>query len=329
MTLASIIIPAHNASETLAACLEACLAQDCTEREIIVVDDGSMDDTGGIAKQYRVKCVSQPQQGPAAARNHGASLAHGAYLVFTDADCVPRKDWLTRLLAKLDDGVVGVGGTYAIANPESRLARLIQTEIQTRHARFGEKVDFLGSFNVLYVKSAFDRVGGFDESFRQASAEDNDLAYRLAAVGGELRFAPGAIVAHFHPTRLVPYLKTQMKHGYWRVKLHRKHAGRLVTGDHYAGGRDFFAVAAALAGLHFLIFGMAGQALFAGGILLLAAAALSFVLCWCLHLLTCLFRFRVYRLEFLLLFPALALVRDLARGVGLLRGVLPFRESMK
>jgi cellulose synthase/poly-beta-1,6-N-acetylglucosamine synthase-like glycosyltransferase len=99
-------------------------------------------------------------------------------------------------------------------------------------------VDFLGSFNVAYKKAAFDAAGGFDESFRIASAEDNDLAYRLADNGGTLRFTRDAVVCHHHPTRLWPYLKTQMRHGFWRMKLYAKHPMR-AKGDRYADQREF------------------------------------------------------------------------------------------
>ncbi|MEK7793540.1 MAG: glycosyltransferase family 2 protein, partial [Candidatus Hydrogenedentota bacterium] len=133
-----------------------------------------------------------------------------------------------------DDATVGVGGTYGIANPRSPLARVVHEEIQVRHKRFGDMVDFLGSFNVAYVRQAFDAASGFDEDFRFASAEDNDLAYRLLDNGGVLRFNPNAVVDHYHPERLGPYLQTQMRHGFWRMKLYAKHPRR-TSGDQYAG----------------------------------------------------------------------------------------------
>ena len=107
-------------------------------------------------------------------------------------------------------------------------------------------MDFLGSFNVAYRKAAFEAVGGFDASFPCASGEDNDLAYRLQDVGGRLRFTREAVVAHHHPTRLWPYLRTQARHGYWRMKLYAKHIGRARRGDQYAGMADLAAPPLAL-----------------------------------------------------------------------------------
>lgn len=244
--MASIIIPAHNAAATLAECLTACLEQGYSPKEVIVVDDGSSDDTPRIAGQFPVEFVRQEQQSPAAARNHGARMAKGELLIFTDSDCVPEAHWVRRLADCFEEGVVAAGGTYGIANDRSLLARMVHEEIVMRHRRFGKEVDFLGSFNVAIRRETFERVGGFDESFRAASGEDNDLSYRLRDTGGRLRFAHDAVVRHYHPTRLWPYLKAQARHGFWRVKLYRKHPGR-ATGDRYAGLVDL--AAPPLAGL--------------------------------------------------------------------------------
>ncbi len=244
--LVSIVIPAYNASSTLEACLAACQRQTCRTIEIVVADDGSTDRTPEIARtaaasDVPLHCVRQDNQGPAAARNLGASAARGEFLAFTDADCVPHPDWIERLLEGFEEGVVAVGGSYGIANPDHVLARLVHDEIIARHARFGSEVDFLGSFNAMYRRDAFEAAGGFDDAFRAASAEDNDLAYRLQDAGGKLRFVPEALVDHYHPERLLPYLRTQMGHGYWRMKLYAKHVHRARRGDRYAGPSDLLA----------------------------------------------------------------------------------------
>jgi glycosyltransferase involved in cell wall biosynthesis len=238
--LVSIIIPAYNAEGTLGDCLDGCLAQGYPDTEVIVVDDGSTDGTERVARARNVGYIRQENGGPAKARNTGARMAEGDVIAFTDSDCIPEPNWIEALVETFDSEgeAVAVGGTYGIANPESVLARLVHEEIVARHSHFGEEVDFLGSFNVAYKKVAFDAAGGFDESFRIASAEDNDLAYRLADGGGMLCFTRDAVVRHHHPTRLWRYLKTQMRHGFWRMKLYAKHPSR-AKGDRYADRREF------------------------------------------------------------------------------------------
>lgn len=321
---ASIIIPAYNAEHTLAECLTACLAQDYPDFDVLVIDDGSTDSTESVAGNFdTVRYHRQPNAGPAAARNTGARITGGDLLVYTDADCIPRTDWLRHLVNAMEEGAVAAGGTYDIANPHSRLARVVQSEIAVRHRQFNRNVDFLGSFNVAYRRDAFDAAGGFDESYRQASGEDNDLAYRLNDRGGCLVFTPEAIVAHYHPERLLPYLRTQARHGYWRVKLYRNHPNR-TAGDQYAGWPDLLAPPFGLMLLFLLpVLPLVGiwRGHLAGALGIVAGLVLVY---WALH--TPL----AHRLRGtlsggdLLYFLFVASLRDIARGLGLVVGLWTF-----
>jgi len=318
----SIVIPACNAERTIAECLQASLQQTHPDCEIIVVDDGSTDRTRQIVEQFTgVAVIHQANRGPAAARNTGAARATGDVLAFTDSDCIPRPDWIERLLEDFQEGVVGVGGTYANAEPKSLLARMLHEEIQARHDRCGEYVDFLGSFNVAYKREAFEAVGGFDETFSRASAEDNDLAYRLQDAGGRLRFQPGAIVAHHHPTRLWPYLRTQASHGYWRMKLYRKHPRRARTGDQYASALDLTAPPLAL----MFIAALPAQAVVGPPATILALLILAAYALVRAPLAQRMVKRsgdpRIYA------FAAVALLRDIARAAGMLAGMMRFWTS--
>ena len=320
----SIIVPAHNAEKTIGACLGACLSQTHPNTEVIVVDDGSTDATPRIAEAFPVHYIRQENRGPAAARNRGAAEATGSFVAFTDSDCVPEPGWIAELLAVFAEGVVAVGGTYGIANPESMLARMIHEEIALRHASYGVDVDFLGSFNVMYDREAFLTDGGFDEAFSRASAEDNDLSYRLLDAGGKLRFTPHAIVKHFHPTRLGPYLRTQARHGFWRMKLYAKHPNRAYKGDRYAGLAELAAPALALLAVLALchavpiLIGVVHSPI---GVALDVVFLLVYVL----------FRYSPpLRLApnrggtRMLLFLPVLILRDIARGIGMLAGVVRF-----
>ncbi len=345
--LVSIIIPAYNAERTLGECLDGCLAQGYPDTEIIVVDDGSTDGTERVARARNVGYIRQENGGPAKARNTGAREAEGEVIAFTDSDCIPEPNWIEALVASLDEDTAAVGGTYGIANPDSTLARFIHEEIAARHSHFGEAVDFLGSFNVAYKKAAFDAVGGFDESFRIASAEDNDLAYRLSDRGGTLRFTGEAVVCHHHPTRLWPYLRTQMRHGFWRMKLYAKHPKR-TKGDRYADRREFAGPPLSLLLVFAIVIHFA--TVINGGTLTIDLPALRFEnvflldgalwLRWCVVsgfpviLLAIVYSILKGSLRKELLprlglinmfrFIVMDILRDIARGIGLLRGVWTF-----
>ena len=235
----TIVVPAYNAARTITSCVEACLAQDYSDVKVIVVDDGSTDDTTHIARRYPVRYLRQDNAGPASARNRGWRAARGEIVCFTDSDCVPAQDWVSRLIGEYaSEEISGVGGTYDVANEDNLLAACVHEEIVQRHLKMPKYVNYLGSFNVSYRRTVLEEVGGFDESYRIASGEDNDLAYKVTKRGYKLVFTRKAQVAHYHPDNLWRYLRQQFWHGYWRMKLYRQHPD-MSGGDVYGGLLDF------------------------------------------------------------------------------------------
>ncbi len=135
----SVIVPAKDAAKTLAECLQALLHQEGLQLdhdyEVIVVDDGSTDDTAEIAEQHAVKVIRQSNRGPAAARNAGARIARGGWLAFTDADCAPSPTWLIDLTQPfINPEVVGVKGVYR-THQTALVARFVQLEYEYKYAR--------------------------------------------------------------------------------------------------------------------------------------------------------------------------------------------------
>jgi glycosyltransferase involved in cell wall biosynthesis len=239
----TLVIPAKNAGPVLRQCLDAVAPiVGAQVRQIILVDDGSTDDTVAIAKSYGVHVVHSPQLGPGGARNLGWQAADSPLVWFIDSDCVAQPDALTLLLAHLtSDGVAGVGGSYGNMRPDSTLACLVHEEIIARHRRMSADVDYLATYNVVYRRDALEKVNGFDEGNFNGpgapGAEDIELAFRLHDAGYRLRFEPRSIVGHYHPTRLSRYLRSQRLHGFFRVNLYLHHHGR-AAGDAYSGLLD-------------------------------------------------------------------------------------------
>lgn len=249
----SVIIPAYNAQETIAQAIEAVLAQDFIQPfELIIVDDGSLDPTPGIIARYpAVRYIRQENAGPASARNHGAREARGRVLIFTDADCCPGPSWITKLMRGfLHNGVGVVAGSYGIANPRSLLARLIHAEIMFRHHKLmPEYIRAFGSYNFAISKKLFMEVGGFNDRYRRASGEDNDLSYKIVARGELIYFCKDATVDHYHQEDLLGYLREQYRHGVWRMVMYRDHP-HMAAGDGYTFWKDIIEVP--LAGAHLL-----------------------------------------------------------------------------
>jgi glycosyltransferase involved in cell wall biosynthesis len=233
----SVIVPAYNAAETLAACLEGLLDQ-TTPRgsyEVLVVDDGSTDGTGEVAGRFPVRVLRQAHAGPASARNAGARAAGGEFLLFTDADCVPVRTWIEEITRPLaaDGRVAGVKGTYR-TRQTGVIARFAQVEFEEKYARLRRRatIDFVDTASAAFRGDAFWQVGGFDPAFPVASNEDTQLSFTLVARGWRLVFAEGAAVYHRHSDSLGRYLRRKWRHGYWRTRVYRRYP-RKVLGDSY------------------------------------------------------------------------------------------------
>ncbi len=236
----SVVIPAYNCEQTINDVIAAIKNQTFSPVEIIVIDDGSLDSTAKRIKNYPdVKYFFQENAGPAVARNHGLKQAQYDVVFFTDSDCVARKDWIEKAVKHFkDEKIAAVCGGYGIANAESLLARCVFSEISYRHENLvSEFPKVFGSYNVGIRKDVFERAGGFNEEYRRASGEDNDLSYKIIQSGGSIYFEKKAIVDHYHPEVLSKYLKEQFRHGFWRAKMYKAHP-KMMRGDEYTFWKD-------------------------------------------------------------------------------------------
>jgi GT2 family glycosyltransferase len=195
----SAYIPAYNASEYLARCIEGLLSQTQPLDEIFVVDDGSRDNTAEIASRYpQVTLIRQPvNKGLGAARNAAMQAARNEFVASVDSDVVAGPTWIANLLPHLSDPkVAGVGGM---------LVEGVQTTLADRWRRarmsqdWGEQYirnpRFLFGCNNVFRKSVVQQLGGYNEIHR-ANGEDTDLSVRLRAQGWDLVYEPAARATH-------------------------------------------------------------------------------------------------------------------------------------
>lgn len=249
----TLVIPGRNCAGTLRRCLESVipLAERGELKQIVFVDDGSTDDSSSIAAgvlsasldPLRFQILAGNGSGPGAARNLGWQAADSELIWFIDSDCVAAADALSKLLPSMNDQLVaGVGGSYTNLHPDSLVATLIHEEILARHRRMPREVNFLGGFNVLYRRSVLEELGGYDESATNGpgapGAEDCDLSFRAVRMGHQLGFELDSRVGHHHPRYYWSYLKTQARHGRYRVQLYVRNRDR-IQGDSYAGITDY------------------------------------------------------------------------------------------
>lgn len=186
--LVSVIMPARNAASTIEASLASVLLQDCEDWELIVINDGSTDETREIVdilarRDNRVRCIDGRSRGVSAARNLGVRHAQAALVAFLDADDVWLADKLSAHLAHFArDSRLGLSfDRIAFADGEGQ-----PTGVEsTRHVRGLEVGEFLAenpactASTVVLRRELFNQVGGFDEGMR--FAEDLELIVRIRA----------------------------------------------------------------------------------------------------------------------------------------------------
>jgi len=265
----SIVIPTYNSALTLSQTIKACLIQDYPRDrlEIIVVDDGSIDDTKRVVKNSPVIYMYQKRKGPASARNNGWKSLKGEWLAFIDADCVPYKNWISKLAQHCGKDRIGaVAGSYAVGNSRYLLDKFVHYEIKYRHSMMGEHTNSFGTYNVLIKRSVLEELGGFDNRYSHASGEDSDLAYRIIKSGHKIYFEKDAMVIHNNILRFLKYLIIQFRHGYWRMRLYRGNSS-MIRRDEYGYWKDFVEILLVILFMLGLLINLQNKLLISGFIL--------------------------------------------------------------
>jgi glycosyltransferase involved in cell wall biosynthesis len=231
----SIVVPAFQASAAIERCLAALACQTLSHElyEVIVVDDGSTDDTARRASRSGARVIRLPgNRGPAVARNAGLAAARGELVVFTDSDCEPTPGFLAALTGPLQDGSISATkGTYE-SNQRALVARFVQLEYESRYryTASASNVDFVDTYAACYRRADLVRVGGFDPRFRVC--EDQELSFRLAEAGLKMRFVPGARTYHQHAATLWDYIRKKFRIAWWKASVLRKHPGQAIHDSH-------------------------------------------------------------------------------------------------
>jgi lipopolysaccharide/colanic/teichoic acid biosynthesis glycosyltransferase/GT2 family glycosyltransferase len=327
----TVIVPAYNAAGTLSSCLAALASQvyPRSAYEVIVVDDGSTDATAAIAHDAGVSVITQPNAGPAAARNRGAAAAQGELLLFTDADCAPVPGWISALVAPFSDpSVAGAKGAY-LTRQRGVVPRFTQLEYQERYDRMAgrETIDFIDTYSAAYRREVFLANSGFDSVFPTASVEDQELSFRLAEKGYRLVFVPDGLVYHRHNPTVRAYVRRKFYIGYWKALIARWHPSRMAQDSHTPGtvklqmalaALSLLSLAAALIGS--LVLGLQAMPAWA----LVSVVALAFVVTETPFLVKAWHRDRGVVL------PAVGLLwaRAFALGAGFALGVVRFRGGV-
>lgn len=222
----SVIVCSYNGAKTLDRCLESLKHVNYPDYEVILVDDGSKDNTQEIAKKHSwVVNIKQENKGLSYARNVGGWAAKGEIIAYTDSDCMADPDWLYYLVGTLISGdYAGVGGPNISPPAEDWIQACVAAAPGgPNHVLLTDVIaEHIPGCNMAFYKWAFEKVGGFDPEYRKAG-DDVDFCWRLQQEGQVIAFSPSAIVWHYRRFTLDAFRKQQEGYGEAESLLRFKH----------------------------------------------------------------------------------------------------------
>jgi len=229
----SIITPTYNRADELVHLYESLKKQtvDLKLFEFIISDDGSTDITQSMVEEWqfnsplKIKFISQKNQGPGAARNHGLDIAEGELILFIDSDCEAHPDWIQTIYEEyLNDSFDACGGPDGAKDDFTTLQKAIDfamTSFITTGGMRGHSEKMMAKFfprthNMGIKRSVYEKVGGFGDL---RHGQDIELSNRIRKSGARIKFLINAVVYHRRSTSIKQFFKQVFNWGVARINL--------------------------------------------------------------------------------------------------------------
>jgi GT2 family glycosyltransferase len=238
----SVVVCSYNGARTIRETLDGLRRLRYPRYEVIVVDDGSTDETAAIAREYGVRVISGPNCGLSHARNVGLRAARGEIVAYIDDDAWPDPHWLTYLalgFVRTPHGAIGgpnvpppSDGDVAacVANAPGGPAHVLISDVEAEH---------VPGCNMAFRKRCLEAIDGFDPRFRRAG-DDVDVCWRMRAHGFTIGFSPTAVVWHHRRDSVGAYVRQQRGYGEAESLLEQKWPERYNALGHAAWAGELY-----------------------------------------------------------------------------------------
>ncbi|MFV8818440.1 glycosyltransferase [Haliea sp. E17] len=240
--MVTVVVCSYNGAATIRDTMEGFKTLDYPDYEVIVVNDGSTDDTAKIVGEYDVKLISTENRGLSNARNTGWQNAAGEIIAYIDDDAYPDPHWLQYLAYRfMTNDFVGVGGpnlappgdgpiAECVYNAPGGPVQVLLTDIEAEH---------IPGCNMAFKREALEAIEGFDGRYR-AAGDDVDVCWRLQAKGWKIGFHAAAMDWHHRRNSIEMYWNQQKGYGKAEALLEEKWPEKYNTLGHTTwGGRMY------------------------------------------------------------------------------------------
>ena len=225
-----------NSALTIEACVESILNTAYPNKEIIVVDDGSTDDTLQRLAKYPIRVIHQQHQGVSAGRNNVLRHARGEIVVYTDSDTIVSNNWLDVIAEAVQDPSVGAICGWTEFRTDHRCASWIKSlDNRMRFDGRRRETSMVVGLNCAFRKKVLEEIGGFNPDWYHA--EDTEVSYLIRQRGYRILLVPEALVEHVPEGDWGGYLRKRYRNAKAHMRVFLTHPWQLGSDDFLASSK--------------------------------------------------------------------------------------------
>ncbi len=268
----ALVVGTYNGEKVIGKCVDSLLKTHYPYKEVIVVDDGSTDNTCKVLEQFKrdIRILRKERGGVSSARNYAAERTDAELIATTDNDCEVNPEWITKAVKHFKDPKVGaVTGEkkYKITNIVSAVR---SKEYAVRFANRGKEANSIECPCAVIRKDAWMDIGGFNTGTK-VGGEDTEFGYRLRRKGYKIVYEPEVVVYHDAEESLKMYIKRNYRNGVAYVR-------NFLWSKKESIGDDFFPTTLKIQPvLNLAFFALLISGLLFWNLLLLSLAAVAFI----------------------------------------------------
>lgn len=219
----SVIVPTYNRSGDLRKCLESLTKQTYQDFEIVVVDDGSTDETPQLARTFNVRLLrNERNMGLRASWNRGVENSRSRFVAFTDDDAIPDLDWLEKLMTGFESEKVAVTTGRVIPKNLTSVTRVgMESSRRDRQVQIDPERESIQEANSAFRRDALIQIGLFPLGYTFHLGVD--VCLRLKSKGYIIRYVPDAIVRHDYARNLRHLMRKRFLIGRDRARIEKEY----------------------------------------------------------------------------------------------------------